>query len=131
MTDLPVIRTSGTYRTRPATTTAQVRFPSGSRVASWSGSVPRKRAQVAIPDGRREWHQGEQQTLATTSGAAPAVDVADVQRQGTVTVRSSKTDQEGRWNVRYLGAPTMQRLAAWLSAAVDAFIVRTLCRVSD
>ena len=36
---------------------------------------------------------------------------------GTVTVRSSKTDQEGRGHVRYLGAPTMQRLSAWLSAA--------------
>ena len=52
---------------------------------------------------------------------AAALDVADVQRQvdgsGTVTVRSSKTDQEGRGHVRYLGAPTMQRLAAWLSGA--------------
>ena len=36
---------------------------------------------------------------------------------GTVTITSSKTDQEGRGYVRYLGAPTMQRLAAWLSAA--------------
>ena len=34
-----------------------------------------------------------------------------------MTVRSSKTDQEGRGHVRYLGAPTMQRLAAWLSGA--------------
>ena len=41
---LPVICTSGTYRTRPTTTTAQVRFPSGSHAASWSGSVPRKSA---------------------------------------------------------------------------------------
>ena len=52
---------------------------------------------------------------------AAALNVADVQRQadgsGTVTVRSSKTDQEGRGHVRYLGAPTMQRLSAWLSAA--------------
>ena len=52
---------------------------------------------------------------------AAALDVADVQRQvdgsGTVTVRSSKTDQEGRGHVRYLGAPTMQRLAAGLSGA--------------
>ena len=52
---------------------------------------------------------------------AAALDVADVQRQadgsGTLTVRSSKTDQEGRGHVRYLGAPTMQRLAAWLSGA--------------
>ena len=52
---------------------------------------------------------------------AAALNVADVQRQadgsGTVTVRSSKTDQEGRGHIRYLGAPTMQRLSAWLSAA--------------
>ena len=36
---------------------------------------------------------------------------------GTVTVTGSKTDQEGRGHVRYLGAPTMQRLSAWLSGA--------------
>ena len=60
--------------------------------------------------------------LSRVSEAA-ALDVADVQRQvdgigiGTVTVRSSKTDQEGRGHVRYLGAPTMRRLGAWLSAA--------------
>ena len=52
---------------------------------------------------------------------AAALDVADVQRQadgsGTVTVTGSKTDQEGRGHVRYLGAPTMQRLSAWLSGA--------------
>ena len=40
-----------------------------------------------------------------------------VDGSGTVTVRNSKTDQEGRGHVRYLGAPTMQRLAAWLSGA--------------
>ena len=52
---------------------------------------------------------------------AAALDVADVQRQadgsGTVTVTGSKTDQGGRGHVRYLGAPTMQRLSAWLSGA--------------
>ena len=52
---------------------------------------------------------------------AAALDVADVQRQadgsGTVTVTGSKTDQEGRGHVRYLGASTMQRLSAWLSGA--------------
>ena len=36
---------------------------------------------------------------------------------GTVTITSSKTDQEGRGHMRCLGAPTMQRLVAWLSAA--------------
>ena len=34
-----------------------------------------------------------------------------------LTVTGSKTDQEGRGHVRYLGAPTMQRLSAWLSGA--------------
>ena len=32
-------------------------------------------------------------------------------------MRNSKADQEGRGHVRYLGAHTMQRLGAWLSAA--------------
>ena len=52
---------------------------------------------------------------------AAALDVADVSRQGdgsgTVTITSSKTDQEGRGHVRYLGAATMQRIGAWLSGA--------------
>ena len=52
---------------------------------------------------------------------AAALNVADVHRQvdgsGTVTVTSSKTDQDGRGHVRYLGAGTMQRIGAWLSGA--------------
>ena len=35
----------------------------------------------------------------------------------TVTVRRSKTDQEGEGAVLYLGAPTAARIAAWLDAA--------------
>ena len=36
---------------------------------------------------------------------------------GTVTIRRSKTDQEGAGMVRYLAADTMRHLAAWRSAA--------------
>ena len=47
---------------------------------------------------------------------AAALNFVDVQRQvdgsGTVTITSSKTDQEGRGHVRYLDAPTMRRLGA-------------------
>ena len=49
------------------------------------------------------------------------LDVADVQleddRSGTVTVRHSKTDQEGQGHVRYLGAPTIAAVQAYLNAA--------------
>ena len=49
---------------------------------------------------------------------AEALNIADVQRQGdgrgTVTVTSSKPDQDGRGHVRYLGAATMQRIGAWI-----------------
>ena len=48
-----------------------------------------------------------------------ALDVGDVQRQadgsGTVTVRRSKTDQEGRGHVRYLGPPTVAAVQRWLA----------------
>ena len=50
---------------------------------------------------------------------ASAADVADVARMadgsGTLTVLRSKTDQEG--HVRYLGAATITRMAAWLDRA--------------
>ena len=36
---------------------------------------------------------------------------------GTVTIRSSKTDQEGRGAVQFLGAPTVVRIQAWLDKA--------------
>ena len=52
---------------------------------------------------------------------AAALDVGDVQRQpdgsGTLTVRRSKTDQTGRGHVRYLGPPTVARVAAYLHRA--------------
>ena len=36
---------------------------------------------------------------------------------GTVTIRSSKTDQEGTGAVQYLGAPTVARIQAWMERA--------------
>ena len=36
---------------------------------------------------------------------------------GTVTVQRSKTDQEGRGHVRYLGRPTVEALRTWMTAA--------------
>ena len=52
---------------------------------------------------------------------ASAADVADVARMadgsGTLTVLRSKTDQEGRGHVRYLGAATVARIAAYLDRA--------------
>lgn len=50
-----------------------------------------------------------------------ALNVADIASQpngaGTVTVRSSKTDPEGRGHVRFLGAPTIAAIAHWRQAA--------------
>lgn len=50
-----------------------------------------------------------------------ALQVADLQREddgsGRLTIRSSKTDQEGIGATLYLGPPTMRRLRAWLEAA--------------
>ena len=50
-----------------------------------------------------------------------AIDLADLGElddgAGLVRIRSSKTDQEGRGAVAYLGAPTMRRVHAWLAAA--------------
>ena len=52
---------------------------------------------------------------------ASAADVADVARMadgsGTLTVLRSKTDQEGRGHVRYLGPATIARIAAYLDRA--------------
>ena len=49
------------------------------------------------------------------------LNVADVQVEddgsGTVTVRHSKTDQEGQGHVRYLGAPTISAVQNYLNAA--------------
>ena len=50
-----------------------------------------------------------------------AIDVADLTHledgAGLLRIRSSKTDQEGRGAVAFLGAPTMRRVRAWTDAA--------------
>ena len=50
-----------------------------------------------------------------------SLETADIARDAdgsaTVTVRRSKTDQEGEGAVLYLGAPTVRRLSAWQEAA--------------
>ena len=52
---------------------------------------------------------------------ASALDVEDIEYaddgSGRLTVRRSKTDQEGRGAVRYLGPSTVARVRAWLKAA--------------
>ena len=49
------------------------------------------------------------------------LDVADgrIENDGTgrLTIRHSKTDQEGEGMMLYLGIPTVKRLSEWLSAA--------------
>ena len=50
-----------------------------------------------------------------------ALQVADISYEpdgtGTVTIRSSKTGQEGRGSVQFLGASTAKRIKAWLEKA--------------
>ena len=50
-----------------------------------------------------------------------AIDVADFTHledgAGLLKIRASKTDQEGRGAVAFLGAPTMRRVRAWTDAA--------------
>ena len=50
-----------------------------------------------------------------------AIDVADLTHlddgAGLLRIRTSKTDQEGRGAVAFLGAPTMRRIRAWIDAA--------------
>ena len=50
-----------------------------------------------------------------------AIDVADLTHledgAGLLKIRASKTDQEGRGAVAFLGAPTMRRVRAWTDAA--------------
>lgn len=50
-----------------------------------------------------------------------ALDVTDIERAedgtGRLTIRASKTDQEGTGVVAFLGAPTMRRVSAWVEAA--------------
>ncbi len=50
--------------------------------------------------------------------AVQAADVAQAEDgSGRLTIRSSKTDQEGAGQVLYLGASTMRRVTAWTTAA--------------
>jgi len=50
-----------------------------------------------------------------------ALDVQDLDVQGDgsgrLTIRASKTDQEGEGAVQYVGEPTVRRVRAWLAAA--------------
>ena len=50
-----------------------------------------------------------------------AIDMADLtwldDGAGLLRIRNSKTDQEGRGAVAFLGAPTMRRVRAWVDAA--------------
>ena len=50
---------------------------------------------------------------------AAALEVADLEAEGanTLTIRRSKTDQEGEGAVQYIGGPTVARVRAWLAAA--------------
>ena len=53
---------------------------------------------------------------------AAEIEVADLEAEGanTLTIRRSKTDQEGEGAVQYIGGPTVDRVRAWLSAAAIA-----------
>ncbi len=47
-----------------------------------------------------------------------ALDVQDVDlEEQTVLIRRSKTDQEGRGSVQFLGEPTMKRIRSWLAGS--------------
>ncbi len=50
---------------------------------------------------------------------ASALHVADLEAEGgnTLTVRRSKTDQEGEGAAQYIGEPTVARVRAWMDAA--------------
>ena len=50
-------------------------------------------------------------------GPAPRQVDAGADGAGTLTVRSSKTDQEGRGHVRYLGPPTIAAVQRWQQAS--------------
>ena len=52
--------------------------------------------------------------MATSRGQNPRLDGIVAY---TVTVRSSKTDQEGKGSVQFVGASTVARVRAWLDAA--------------
>ena len=60
-----------------------------------------------------------------------ALDVSDVNlAEQTVLIRRSKTDQEGRGSVQFLGEPTVARIRAWLtgSGLTQGALFRALSR---
>ena len=70
--------------------------------------------------------------LRVSEAAALAVDDVQIQADGsgTLLVRRSKTDQEGRGHVRYLGAPTMEAITRWqvASGIVDGRLFRAVSK---
>ena len=50
---------------------------------------------------------------------AAELEAADLEAEGanTLTIRRSKTDQEGKGAVQYIGGPTVARVRVWLEAA--------------
>lgn len=81
-------------------------------------------AAVAANGGKRLAGLRDAALIAVMSDAllrvaeVEALDVAEVDLDAqTVTIRRSKTDQEGAGVVLYLGAPTRDRVQAWLDAA--------------
>ena len=54
-----------------------------------------------------------------SDGLLRVSEAADLEVEGanTLTIRRSKTDQEGEGAVQYIGGPTVARVRAWLEAA--------------
>ena len=78
-------------------------------------------AQAGLPGLRDAALVATMSDALLRASEASALTVADIQRQadgsGLLVLAHSKTDQEGRGSTLYLGAPTMERIAAWLQAA--------------
>ena len=82
-------------------------------------------AAVAANDGRSVKGLRDAAIVAVMSDAmlrvseAAALHVADLEAEGgnTLTVRRSKTDQEGEGVAQYIGGPTVVRVRAWMDAA--------------
>ena len=84
-------------------------------------------AAVAVNDGRDLAGLRDAALIAIASDGLlrlseiAAVQAADLEQaedgSGRLTIRSSKTDQEGVGHLLYLGASTMRRLTAWTAAA--------------
>ena len=82
-------------------------------------------AAAAANDGRSVKGLRDAAIVAVMSDAmlrvseAAALHVADLEAEGgnTLTVRRSKTDQEGEGVAQYIGGPTVVRVRAWMDAA--------------